>query len=342
MLINEPQNSQQLGVSERTVIVDAASRLHFGLLAPCGWSARRFGGVGAMVQPPSLRVRVQSARDKAAAFSASGPLASAAEQAIQRVRAAGWLAVAEPPVVEVLSAPRAHTGLGTGTQLALSIVAGLRAYASLPALSPQELAKQSGRGVRSAVGVHGFFSGGLVVEAGKRDRDTLAPLVARMALPDAWRFVLMTVEGEQGLWGAAERAAFQQLSEAPAGVVERLCRLVLLGILPAAAEEDFAAFSERLYEFGRDAGSLFASVQGGQFATPGVASRVERVRRHGIRGVGQSSWGPTVFALAESDEHANWLVARLAEDGTTAGCQVVVARPVNEGARILVSHSSAG
>ncbi len=329
-------------MSERTVVVEAASRLHFGLLAPCGWSARRFGGVGAMVQQPALRVLIRPAREEAAAFSARGPLAAAAEQTLERARAAGWLAEAEPPAVEVLSAPRAHTGLGTGTQLALSIAAGLRAYANLPALSPQELAKQSGRGVRSAVGVHGFFTGGLVVEAGKRDTGVLAPLVARMALPDAWRFVLMTPDGEQGLWGAEERAAFQQLSEAPAGVVERLCRMVLLGILPAAAEEDFAAFSERLYEFGREAGSLFASVQGGEFATPGVAARVERVRRHGVRGVGQSSWGPTVFALAESDEHANWLVARLAEEGATAGCQVVVARPANEGARILVSYSSGG
>lgn len=337
-----PKNSQQPGVSKRTVIVEAASRLHFGLLAPSACTSRRFGGVGAMVQQPGLRVRIQPAREKSAAFSASGPLAFAAERAIERVRAAGWPAVAEPPVVEVLNAPRAHTGLGTGTQLALSVAAGLRAYADLPALLPQELAQQAGRGVRSAVGVHGFFTGGLVVEAGKREAGMLAPLVARMALPDAWRFVLMTPDGEQGLWGAEERAAFQQLSEAPAGVVERLCRMVLLGILPAAAEGDFAAFSELLYEFGRDAGGLFASVQGGEFATPSVALRVERVRRHGVRGVGQSSWGPTVFALAESEEHANWLVTRLAEDGTTAGCQVVVAQPANEGARIVVSHDSPG
>lgn len=329
-------------MNPRRVIVEAASRLHFGLLAPCAMASRQFGGVGAMVQPPALRVRIEPATDGARAFSAMGPLAERAQQAIERVRAAGWPAEVEPPTVEIVTAPRPHTGLGTGTQLGLSVVAGLRAYARLPELSPAELARLAGRGERSAIGVHGFFAGGLLVDAGKRDATSLAPLVARMALPSEWRFVLITPEHEQGLSGAEERAAFQQLVEAPAASVDRLCRLVLLGILPAVVERDFRALSERLYEFGREAGSLFALVQRGVFATEMVAARVEYIRRLGVRGVGQSSWGPTVFALAESQDHANWLKGRLLAGRVASEREAVVASPANSGARICVEHVGRG
>jgi beta-RFAP synthase len=324
---------------EGTVMVEACSRLHFGLLAPCRDSARRFGGVGAMVQRPALRVRVRRARQEGEAFSASGPLAARAQQTVERFCAGGWPAEIAPPAVDVLCAPCDHTGLGTGTQLALAVAAGLRTYAGLHGLGPADLARRAGRGERSAIGVHGFFVGGLLVDAGKRDPAALAPLVARVSLPECWRFVLITPQGERGLWGADERAAFEQLGEDSAGRAERLCRLVLLGILPAAAEGDFAAFSDGLYEFGREAGRWFASVQGGAFATPGVAARVEHLRTLGVRGAGQSSWGPTVFALTDSEERARWLVAKLTEDGSAAGCQLVVAPPANQGARILIPGS---
>ncbi|MCL6504613.1 MAG: hypothetical protein K6T86_18185 [Pirellulales bacterium] len=336
-----PRSRPDAARSSRVVLVEAAARLHFGLLAPCGHSPRQFGGVGAMVQQPAIRLCVRPAVPNAAPCSVCGPLAARAQQVLERVCAAGWPAGLPPAAVEIVDAPREHTGLGTGTQLALSIAAGWRTYAKLPELGPSELAKLTGRGQRSAIGVHGFFTGGLLVEGGQRDAISLAPLVARVALPDAWRFVLITPEDEQGLWGEKERAAFRELARVPEGAVDRLCRVVLLGILPAAAEGEFAAFSEALYEFGREAGQMFACVQGGVFTTPSAAARVAHLRALGVRGVGQSSWGPTVFALVESEDRAAWLAGRLSADGVAAGCRVVVAPPANSGATIRILEGEA-
>ena len=83
-----------------------------------------------------------------------------------------------------------------------------------------------------------------------------------------------------------------------------LCRLVLLGMLPALAEHDLEAFGEALYDFNCRAGEPFAPVQGGVYAGPRIAEVVAFVRQQGVRGVGQSSWGPTVFAVTEDEAGA--------------------------------------
>ena len=171
--------------------VRTASRLHFGLLSLAGqtqaWPdargrallpARSFGGVGLMVDRPGVEVSAAPAEE----WSAEGPLAGRALEFARRF-ARSWrdeTGEEVPPrrLVVGRSAPE-HAGLGTGTQLGLA-VGRLLASACGLAMSAPELARRVGRGGRSALGVHGFERGGLLVEAGKGN--------ARVTLPfDAWR-----------------------------------------------------------------------------------------------------------------------------------------------------------
>src|SRR5580765_7782762 len=64
-----------------------------------------------------------------------------------------------------------------------------------------ELARRAGRGRRSAIGLHGFHEGGLLVEAGKRAPEEISPLVARVDFPDEWRFVLVRPRRATGVSG---------------------------------------------------------------------------------------------------------------------------------------------
>ena len=68
-------------------------------------------------------------------------------------------------------------------------------------------------------------------------------------------------------------------------------------ILPAAEAGDLEAFGEAVHEFNRRAGEPFAAAQGGPYASPAVAGLIGELRQLGVAGVGQSSWGPTVFAV---------------------------------------------
>jgi predicted sugar kinase len=71
-----------------------------------------------------------------------------------------------------------------------------------------------------------------------------------------------------------------------------------------------AAFGDAVHEFNRRAGEPFAAAQGGAYASPAIAELIVELRALGIRGVGQSSWGPTVFAMVPDSDTALSLVLR--------------------------------
>ncbi len=321
--------------------ITAPARLHFGLLSlPAEgedfWPdrhgepalpVRRFGGVGLMVEEPALRLRAEPAAD----WSAEGPLAERALAVARRFAAAAPEGL-PPQRLVIESAPPEHCGFGSGTQLGLAVARALAVAAGRPDLEAAALAARVGRGLRSALGVHGFARGGFLVEAGKRAEHGVSPLVVRLPFPEAWRVVVTVPPAEVGLHGDREREAFRQLPGGPemANTTAVLCRLVLLGMLPALVERDLDAFGDALWDFNARAGEALAPVQGGTYAGRRVAELVSFVRRQGARGVGQSSWGPAVFAVIGDEERADDLARRLRRDGAL----VVVTRGCNHGAEV--------
>ena len=89
--------------------------------------------------------------------------------------------------------------------------------------------------------------------------------------------------------GPAEQAAFAQLVE-PVGWSESVCRLVLLGILPALAEADLPTFAEALFEFNARVGEVFVPVQGGAHS-PAARQTITALRGLGVTGVGADLMG---------------------------------------------------
>lgn len=300
--------------------VRACSRLHFGFLNPSGRQAaqhettasRSFGGVGVTIAQPDLCLRVQPDT----LWSSEGPLAERALMFAQRFVAAcrdERVADLPPHGLRIERAMPAHSGLGSGSQLALAVASALAMSCGLPR-DVAVLARRVGRGLRSALGAHGFEFGGFLVESGKRDAAGLAPLVARQPFPEAWRLVVaLPPHHPSGLHSGDEVEAFARLTShsTDSSATETLCRLVLLGLLPALIERDLDAFGEALYEFNSRVGEAFAPVQGGKYASPRVAEIVEFVRGQNVRGVGQSSWGPAVFAVVADADRAEHLAAQL-------------------------------
>ncbi len=287
--------------------IEAAARLHFGLLsAPVPetekLSARQYGGVGLMIDPP----KVVLSASIAAKWSAAGPAALRALAFAQTFTATLPVDEQSPFALEVEQCPEAHAGLGSGTALALAVARAIAVEIGHGAWQAVELAKRVGRGERSAVGVHGFQHGGLIVEAGKTSAERLGSLVGAYDFPSDWRVVLARPASDAAWHGSRERLAFECLTRG--NPTELLWRLVTTGLLPALQSKDFDAFAEALFEYNARSGEAFADQQGGVYAGPAVADLVARLREHGMRGVGQSSWGPTVFALARDLEEAQDLV----------------------------------
>lgn len=137
-----------------------------------------------------------------------------------------------------------------------------------------------------------------------------------------------------GLHGSLEAQAFQHLhgQGIPLHRTETLCRLVLLGLLPALVERDWRAFGEALYDFNGLAGDVFRLVQGGTYARPETADLVAFIRQEGVPGVGQSSWGPAVFAVAKDEDQGEHLRRRLGKRFALNEDAIWLTAAANEGA----------
>ncbi|HEU5323689.1 MAG TPA: beta-ribofuranosylaminobenzene 5'-phosphate synthase family protein, partial [Methylomirabilota bacterium] len=235
--------------------------------------------------------------------------------------------------VRVREAIPRHAGLGSGTQLELAVASALSRLLGDPRPVPV-LAALGGRGRRSGIGIAAFERGGFVVDAGRslggrpaaaRDAE-VPPVIFQHDVPADWRFVLATPAGAEGLHGPREEGVFAGLPPMHAERVGRISRLLVMKVLPALLTDDVRAFGAGITEIQTLVGEHFAPYQGGLYATDAGRRLAERALKRGAAGVGQSSWGPTVFALTRGEAEARALGDELAEVLGPDGGDVVVTR----------------
>jgi beta-ribofuranosylaminobenzene 5'-phosphate synthase len=307
------------------VRVEAPARLHLGMLAVAGDRERRFGGLGVSVSRPAVVLDAQLADE----LSAEGADAERALSFARRSRDA--LGLAGGAHLRVVEAIPPHVGLGSGTKLALAVAQALAALHGL-AIDAPALAQAAGRAARSAVGMWTFALGGLVVEGGVRPGlEHPAPLLMRHPVPEEWRIVVVVPRADPGLSGVAEEEAFGRLVPS-AQRSAAIAQLVLTSLLPALVERDLEEFGDALTRVQQLVGDSFATVQGGRFH-PRASALVEALLRFGAAGAGQSSWGPAVYGVVES-EAAGRELARRMDDAIAGAGSVDLVTFDNLGARV--------
>lgn len=313
--------------------IRTSARLHFGLL---GWGpglVRQFGGLGLMIQEPAIDLTAERSHQTLI----EGPLAERAERIFRHVqdRLADHNIHLPSIRIEIHRAPPEHVGLGVGTQLSLAIAAAAFRMAGEPVPASSQLARVTGRGVRSGIGLHGFERGGLIVDGGRKGENDLPPLIARLEFPPEWSIVVLRPPTARGLHGPAEIRAFRQLPAVPPSLTEKLCRIVLLGILPAVAATDIRIFGSELEKLQREVGRAFAPAQGGIYKAPLAHEILAECHRAGLVGCGQSSWGPAIYAFSDkAPEEVQALARSLGERLGLAQESITVTRASNHGANI--------
>ena len=295
------------------------SRLHFGLLTVGDLLQYRYGGAGLMINGPATIVESEPWDQ----LKVSGSCSDVALRTIEH-----WYSIYQPMLaadhgvtdlsvlplrINVLETPPRHSGFGSGTQLALSVVVAATRCLGLPDLSAEELAVATGRGKRSAIGSHGFRQGGFLVDRGIGAHEGLAPLDLRIDFPQDWPIVTILPCNARGVSGADEKEAFKNLPPSTAQHRQQMVDLLKASIVPAVIAQDYDAFADSIFEYGNRSGQMFESIQGGAYNGQAIQDVVKLVREFGVTATGQSSWGPCVFAILPTQDRADELVDFLSQ-----------------------------
>lgn len=329
----------------RSIRIQAPARLHFGLLGWGPYAARQFGGLGLMIESPQLAISAEFAeKDTVIAHPGQIEKLLAAIDSIRRnSKNRGYELPAVRFALESELPP--HHGLGSGTQTILAMAEAALILARQENPAKEDVIAAAGRFPRSGVGTHGYFEGGMIVDEG-HPRGIAKPtqparLLQRIAWPEDWRVVTFCPPEHAGPSGTRESAAFETLPNPTADEMRHVSDLLRNVFLPAIdpIRADFESAMDSLEAMQKTIGGWFAPAQGGHVYGSARRDRIiASLRAAGLRGLGQSSWGPTLFGFSRED--VNSLEFRLSRifdqaDETAEPIRFRICRAENRGRQIV-------
>jgi len=310
------------------VYVKTPARLHLGLIDLNGDLGRLFGGIGVGIDRPNVILEAQRSEKLAVTGEKTELVKTLAKRFLETYN------IKANARINVKQTIPEHSGLGSGTQLALAVAAALAKLFDVKA-SIQDLAKTMGRGQRTSVGTTIFEQGGFVVDGGK-SKNGFPATIFRQPFPRDWVFVAAVPNVSKGLAKNEETTAFKALSSMPAEDAGKMCRLTMMKLLPSLVERDVESFGEALTQIQTVIGEYFAEVQGGTYSSQTTAEGIALLQKLGAHGAGQSSWGPAFYGLTTKEEAKEIKLKVKAFLSESVGGQVFIAKANNRGAYIKV------
>ena len=120
--------------------------------------------------------------------------------------------------------------------------------------------------------------------------------------------------------------------------------------MPSVIEQDFAGFSIAVGKLQATMSDYFSSAQGGAASEKGARKILQYLRKQGIKGTGQTSWGPIIFAIMKNDKQAlilktqlkQWMQSEIeTDDSCLAGSrrEILIVQADNQGAVIRTGNT---
>lgn len=317
------------------VTISAPARLHLGDLDPFALGRFGYAPVLAITEPRTV-IEAEASAD---GLDVDGVEKDDARIYAQRVLDAFNL---EGAKVTVKAAAPRNQGFGSTTQLSLAVGRAVTKAHGLdvPLLELVKALKRTSTG-----GIYPFQLGGFVVAGGfpvkpgeriwLREETLIPPLIFRGDFPEDWRFVLARpLVAPKSPDKESEEVAFSTLRnrKAPAELIHKGYFVLAAKMLPALLERNAEAFGKALTELQMTVGRIYQPVQE-QLFNPASQWLIPILNRSGAVGIGQSSWGPTVYAFTDSPEAAQ-RIADTIEAEARGKAEVTLVGADNGGARI--------
>lgn len=182
--------------------------------------------------------------------------------------------------------------------------------------------------------------GGLIVDGGRGENTEVPPVISHMSFPEHWRIVLVFDDEAEGINGVPERRAFNTLPPMNETMSGMLCRLTLMQALPAISENDCQRFGNAITQIQNIVGDYFAEAQGGRYTSPFLKPILETMGNAGATGMGQSSWGPTGFAIFPDETIAFQALKKIRDEWQSESrLRFSMSRACNSQAKITLSNA---
>lgn len=340
-----PKLQQETAHPNTIFRVSTPARLHLGFLDLNGESGRKFGSIGLAIDSHHTTITIESA-DSLIITSLELPISVSVDKKITDIVNRFYSTLGqhipnnkhgvELSIIELIPS---HAGLGSGTQLALTIGTLLCRLHGISATT-HEIAFHLGRGARSGIGISTFDIGSFIVDGGLGDSSQIPALLAHYDFPSTWKVVMIMEKNSQGVHGSDELKAFTHLPTFPLSHSQTICHLTLMKLLPALVENNIDLFGQAITEIQTLIGDHFAPAQGGRYTSASVAQLLHYGQEHGYAGIAQSSWGPTGCIFVDGDTAAQQLVNKLShysKQKNITSLSLSIASANSNGAKIEIS-----
>ncbi len=326
-MVNEEKMVIKQSQQAENVSVNAFARLHMGFLDLNATQGRRFGSIGLGLDMPDTLLEMAIGHEVFEDKSAPAYVTKYKQLILDHFN------IKKQVSIKVHREIPRHFGLGSGTQMALAIGAGISRLFNLDA-SSSDIASLTKRGLRSGIGVGTFANGGLVIDGGRGVQTDIPPIIFQQPFPSEWRILLIFDHAHEGLHGDDEKKAFAKLKAADIEETYRVNYQILMRALPALKENNLKVFGEAISSLQAYTGDYFAPAQGGRYASQSVTDVITFLSKQGISCLGQSSWGPTGFAIFESETKAKHYLLKLQSTFSQKELGWLICRARNMGAII--------
>lgn len=285
--------------------ISAPSRIHVSLLSLHENSERKYGGFGFAIDK-----RVVVRATKSNYLDIVDQTQKLKESDVNKLKVMlGKAKLALPVKVYIDELPPTHSGFGSGTSLALSVLEA--SFVETEKTYDEDLLiRLSNRGRTSGIGIETYFRGGAVLDVGvsgknhgfkpssaSKDSDEVARAIFRCDLPN-WKIGLILNCGYKGLSGEAENDFFERSLPLKKEYSYEAVYKAVMGLVPACIESDLPRFRQLIEEFqGFDWKNKEIAALGA-----GFVDFFNSVKRN-IPYVGMSSMGPLLYYIYD---HRRW------------------------------------
>lgn len=295
------------------MIIKAPSRIHMSLIDLNGSYKRIDGGIGLALREPQFILESQETEsditiefakgfdDREAIIECEEKIPSAAQKTLEHFNIDSGFHF------KVHKAYHPHSGLGSGTQIAVS-TAHLIAETMGIKVESRQLSSIVGRGGTSGIGTYTHDLGGFIVDGGHSVEEKSgflpsgasnakpATLIARYDFPEDWNILLVEPNVQKHMEGDDEVNVFQTYCPIPKEEVEKVSHLILMNLIPFMLEKDIKNFGWAISELQKVGFNKLEHSLDSSFLPT-----MKSIEEAGAYGVGISSFGPTLYTFFDDD-----------------------------------------